>query len=82
MTTFITIFITALATLGISSLISQYNGAFDVFQKLRNKFPRSPLTCTVCLSVWVAIPLSIFTGIGFIGYLAVIGLIIIEERFI
>lgn len=78
----ITIFITALATLGISVIITQYDGPCGIFQKLRSKIPKSPITCTVCLSVWVAIPLSIITEIGLVGYLAVIGFIIIEERFI
>lgn len=69
----------ALAVYAISKLLSAYDGPFDVFKILREKFPMSPLVCAVCTAVWVAIPFSIFSGISFLDYFAVIGIVILLE---
>ena len=75
--------ITALALYGLSALISQYDGPWSVFARLRNKYPNSPLTCTVCLSVWLAIPiilLAVFVGTWSIVMFALVGIVIILEN--
>lgn len=70
------IIIASLATYGISALISNYSGIFNLFERLRNRYPDSAFHCVVCLSVWVAIPISLAMSIGIIGYLAVVGIVI------
>lgn len=75
--------IAALATYGISALVTQYDGFGHVFLKFRNSYPKSALTCTVCLSVWVAV---IFAAIFWLGWayilspLAFVGVVIVLER--
>ena len=75
--------ITTLATYGLSSLLTSYDGPFDVFLKLRELFPRSPLECTVCTSVWVSIAFFLVLLLG-LGYyllpLAIVWLVILLER--
>lgn len=73
----IEIIIAATATYGVSALVSEYSGPFDIFFRLRQRL--RVLECTVCLSVWLAIPISIFSGLDIMGYFAVIGVIIIIE---
>jgi len=74
------ILITALATYGISSIVAHYDGLGQVFMKLRQKYPTSAFTCTICLATWVAIPIATHLSIGVVGYLAALGLILIVER--
>ena len=71
----------SLATYGVSKLITDYDGAFDIFYKLRGKY--KALTCTVCVSVWVATILSIVLFLGgfwLLTVLAVIGAVIFVEQ--
>ncbi len=75
--------ITALAVYGLAALVSSYDGLYGVFARLRNKYPNSPLHCTVCLSCWLVVPiilLGAFVGIWAIAPLAVIGVVILFER--
>lgn len=67
-----------LATFGTSALITNYGGPIGIFIKLRSK--TNVLQCTVCLSVWVAIPISIVSGISLIEYFATLGCVILLER--
>lgn len=72
-----------LATFGISSLLTEYSGFYNIFHKLRYKARgelKSMLECMICTAVWLAIPVSIVLGVGFMGYLAVIGGVILLER--
>ena len=73
--------ITALATFGSASLVTNYDGPFEVFLKLRSRFKL--FRCTVCLSCWLAFPMLYLTAIGALSVVlsfAIIGLIIITER--
>jgi len=75
--------ITALAVYGLAALVSSYDGAWSVFARLRNKFPNSALHCTVCLSVWLSIPiilLGTYIGLWFIAPLAIVGVVIFLEK--
>ena len=73
-----TTLVAILATYGISTLLSEYNGARDVFVYLRTKM--SVFRCTVCLSVWVAVVIALLQGMSFTEYLAVVGGVISLDR--
>lgn len=71
-----------LSVYGASKLLTEYDGPFNVFYRLRNNL--NFLNCTVCTSVWVAILFSLLLFFGqywFITVLAVVGAVIfIEEK--
>lgn len=69
-----------LSTYGISTLISEYDGPFNLFVKLRNMDVSKVTSCSVCLSVWIAIPVSIIIGLTLVYYLSVIGAVILLNR--
>ena len=73
----IELIIATLGTYGPSTLLAEYDGPLDILSKLRK---RGLPDCAVCLAVWIAIPVSYFAGIGILGYLAVIGGVILLER--
>lgn len=73
------IIIMTIATFGISALISNYDAPFGLFRNLR-EVKWLPFHCTVCTACWMAMPITALSGIGIIGYLAVIGGVIIIER--
>lgn len=75
--------ITALAVYGLSALICEYDGLFNVFKRLRGRFPGSFLTCVVCTAVWLSVPvilLGVYGGIAYITPLAIVGVVIVLER--
>lgn len=72
------ILLATMAAFGVSALITNYDGPFNLFIKLRSKLP--VFVCCVCLSVWVAIPIALYMNLGLIGYLAMIGAVILLER--
>lgn len=81
---FLTSFIiTALAVYGMSTLIAEYDGPFDIFKKVRGSTKSSLFTCVVCIACWLAIPvtlLGLHVGILWLMPLAVIGAITFGER--
>ncbi len=72
------IVLTAVATFGVSATLTGYDGPFELFSKFRALIPL--FQCTVCLSVWIAMPIAIIVGVGIIEYLAALGLIVLAER--
>lgn len=64
------IILAALATYGLSSLIVFEDGLFKVFFRLREKYPNSAFNCTICLSVWLAVPFAVLAFFGLIWILA------------
>lgn len=73
----------ALAVYGISALMSEYDGPKGMFKTLRDEYPESPLTCAVCLSVWLSIPILIIgtqLGMIFITPFAIVGVVILLEK--
>jgi hypothetical protein len=78
MTNFILI---SLATFGMAALITGYDGPASILARLREK--SEVFRCTVCLSVWIAIPVCMIAALGgmvVISILAVIGAVILIER--
>lgn len=83
MTEIINIIVVALATFAVSALISTYDGPGHIFLHLRSRFPDSPMHCTVCMSIWIAIPFSIVFILGWtygLMPLAIVGAVILLER--
>ena len=78
----IELLILALATYGVSKLLVEYDGFGDIFYKLRAKSWLSMLNCVVCTSVYIAVPIAIFSGVGVLGYLAILGIVILIERIV
>lgn len=72
------IIICSLGVYGTSVLVSEYDGPFHIFSKLRARL--TAFRCVPCASVWIAAPLAFFLGVGLTGYLAAIGLVLLAER--
>ena len=74
--------ITALAVYGLSSLLTSYDGLWGMFKTLRDKYPNSALQCTVCTSVWVAVPtmLLAYFCLPVVLPFAIVGVVIVLER--
>lgn len=75
--------ITALAVYGLAALVSTYDGPGNIFVRFRNKYPNSPLHCTVCLSCWLVTPiilLGVFVGLWSIALFAIIGVVILLDN--
>jgi len=75
------VIIYALATFGVSALLTDYDGPADIFRRAKNKL--KALDCLVCTSVYIALLLFVFIATGngsWLTPLAVIGLIVIIER--
>jgi hypothetical protein len=70
----------ALAVYGVSTLMSDYGGPKSLLLQLRTKYKL--FDCSVCIGVWVAIPIAILLHVGIVGYLAFIGTNIILSRLI
>lgn len=71
-----------LSVYGASKLLTDYDGPFDVFHRLRNMKHIYALNCTVCTSVYVAFIFSLLLFFGqywFITFLAVVGAIVFIE---
>lgn len=71
----------ALATFGLSSLLSYYSGPFEVFVRLRKKL--KALECAVCTSVWVAFIVLALLAYGqyfVVWVFATVGTVILMER--
>lgn len=73
--------IAVVATYGIATVISQYDAPAGLLIRLRSiKYLQSFLSCAVCLSVWIAIPIAIYSDLNIIKYFATIGFVIVIER--
>lgn len=71
------ILIVSLATYGMCKLVSEYDGPFNVFQRIRSQF--KAFLCLACSSVWVCAPLALFTGLSVVEYFAAIGIVLILD---
>lgn len=75
--------IAAFATYGFSSLGAYYNGLFNVFLRVREKYPKSAFVCPVCLSVWASVVALVVVYLGFAWLLmplAIVGFVIVLEK--
>lgn len=71
----IELFLSMLATYVITSVISSYDGPFDIFARVRGEWEK-PWSCFVCLSFWIAIPvIGLQTNMMYtlLDYFAVVG---------
>ena len=79
----IELIILALATYGVSKLISDYDGPFDILYRLRNIKVLKALLCVVCTSIYVGVALSIVWALGhalWLTPLALVGIVVILEE--
>lgn len=76
------ILLATLATYGISSLLTMYDGPWDAFIKLRDKFPFPPFTSLMVMCIYVGIPVAYLSGLCLLEYLAMIGIVAILERIV
>lgn len=67
-------------TTGFSTLISQYDGLFDIFLHLRRSRLNKLFDCGVCLSVYLAIVPAILLNLSLVEYLTVVGASVIILR--
>ena len=74
------ILLAILATYSIATLLSEYDGPFEIFFKARRSRLSPLLTCGVCVGTWVAIPISIALNLSPMEYLAVTGGVILLSR--
>lgn len=79
----IELIILALATYGVSKLISDYDGPFDILYKIRHVKYLKALLCVVCTSLYVAVVFSIVWALGhalWLTPLALVGFVVILEE--
>lgn len=69
-----------LATYGVATLFADYSGPYDIFVRIRTRLEL--FRCVICLAVWCSVPISHLADIGFVGWLATIGGVILLERII
>lgn len=67
---------------GLATIVTEYDGPFHVFAKLRASKLNSLLSCAVCVSPYIALLLIPLMGISLVQYLAVLGGSIIIARII
>lgn len=68
----------ALGVYGISVLLADYEGPYNLIMHLRSK--TNLLYCATCVSVWVAIPISLIASLSLVEYLAVLGINVLLTR--
>lgn len=78
----IQLLIAILGTYGLISLISDYDGPFNVFFKLRSSRLGKLFECGVCLSPYFALIPVLGLGMSLYEYLAVIGGSVILSRLV
>lgn len=67
-------------TYGIATLLSDYNGPFRAFQRLRHSKMGELFECNVCLSPYIALAFALGLGLGLWEYLAVVGACVVLAR--
>lgn len=82
----ITLILGFLATYGIATAISSFDGLFGAFVRLRNRFEGTEfgrvISCPACLSVFIAIPFTIFLKLNLLDYLAIVGSAFIWKEYL
>lgn len=74
----ITIILAASGAYGVSTLLSEYDGPWGLFSKLRNL--GSVFRCSTCLSFWALLPIAIISDLNILGYLAALGITVAATR--
>lgn len=76
----INILIAALGVYGVATLVTEYSGPFNVFDRLRKTKVSGVFECNICLTPYLAIIPAFGLSLGMFGYFAVVGLSIILGR--
>lgn len=71
-----------LITVGLATLIAQYDGAFDLFLRLRTSRLGKLFDCNVCLSPYLALIPVLGFRMGLMQYLTIVGASVILARYI
>jgi len=74
------IILATLATYGIATLLAEYPGPFNIFEKARERLSAPQFACNVCLGVLIAIPLAIALNLSLVEYFAVVGSVVALAR--
>jgi hypothetical protein len=67
-------------TVGLATLVSQYDGAFDLFLRLRTSRLGKLFDCNVCLVPYIALIPVLWLHMGFMDYLVIVGAGVILSR--
>lgn len=67
-------------TVGLATLIAQYDGAFDFFLRLRTSRLGKLFECSTCLVPYLALIPALGLNIGFMDYLVIVGAGVILSR--
>lgn len=67
-------------TVGLATLIAQYDGAFDLFLRLRTSRLGKLFDCNVCLCPYLAVIPVLGFRMGLMQYLTIVGASVILAR--
>lgn len=78
-----------LATYAVAFTQYRLDGPFGICEKIRGRFdPQQKtwigrgLNCPICLSFWIGIPIGFFMGAWWFEWLAMVGAVIVLNKFI
>lgn len=74
----VSVIVYGVATYGIATVITDYDGPFGVFDSLRQKF--ALFRCSVCLSTWLIVVFWLVGGLAIIESLAALGIAVFILR--
>lgn len=74
------LFQAVLITVGLATLVSQYDGLFNIFLRLRTSRLGKLFECNVCLSPYLALIPVLGLNMGFMDYLVIVGSGVILSR--
>lgn len=69
-----------LITVGLATLVSQYDGAFNIFLRLRTSRLGKLFDCNTCLVPYLALIPVLGLNMGFMDYLVIVGSGVILSR--
>lgn len=67
-------------TVGLATLITEYDGLMDVFLRLRQSRFKKLFECSTCLSPYIALIPAISLSMGLLDYLVIVGASVILTR--
>lgn len=76
------VIISAVGTYGLATIVADYDGPFNMFDKIRSTRLGRLFSCNVCLSPYMALIPALSLDIGFVGYIAAVGGTVILARLV